>query len=286
MNIVPIVMTTYGRESEKEQITLSQIPDELLSSVFIFCRTSRIPLLVAAIPRIKDCVVELPDDFPMAIAAIRAEMVREFHRRGYKKIWMVDDRLKFANRMEDGSYKNTTKENFVDLWKKVSEVSKEYVMLHVATKKDGALLGDKVPKNLIKECGRAYANYVLDLDFLIENDINFDGMYRVNNDIKMMEDFYLSCKILSKGVPNAIYYGGGFDHKVGAAGGNSITRTPKMQEDCCREINKLFPRHTKLVEKESNWGDLDTSRVDMVIQWKKLYEDSIPASNTLEDFFS
>lgn len=284
--MLPIVISTYKRESREQQTTFFSIPENLRDRVFVFCRESRKPLLEKACPEMN--IHTIPDDTDIGIASTRQTVLDSMLSKGHDRVWMVDDKLKFSYRdSADNKLKSCkTDEDFMRIYEEMNNLSKKYAMVSLSNKKDAALIGEKLPDGGVKECGRAYANYALQLNVLKENGVRFDGMWQQNNEIRMMEDFYVVCSLLSKGIPNAITMNAGFDHKVGEAGGNSTLRSQEMQERCCRFLHSLFPQHVKLVTKDSNWGDLNETRVDVTVQWKKLFEyGSSFTGSSLEEFF-
>lgn len=93
------------------------------------------------------------------------------------------------------------------------------------------------------------------------------------NRLPVMEDFDVTLQLLRLGKPNRLLnrwvQGQGMS---GAAGGCSSYRTMEIQHKGATGLQKLHPDYVRLVEKTTKnaWGG--ATRTDVVISWKKAYE--------------
>lgn len=86
-------------------------------------------------------------------------------------------------------------------------------------------------------------------------------------ELEVMEDFEMTLKLLTRGRPNAIYYGVVQDQKGSdMPGGCQGLRTLELHNECAQRLAAMFPEYVKL--KEAGGWNLGT-RLDVTIQWKK-----------------
>lgn len=86
-------------------------------------------------------------------------------------------------------------------------------------------------------------------------------------ELEVMEDFEMTLKLLTRGHPNAIYYGVVQDQKGSdMPGGCQGLRTLGVHNACAQRLAAMFPEYVKL--KEAGGWDLGT-RLDVTVQWKK-----------------
>lgn len=162
--------------------------------------------------------------------------------------------------------------DWFDMFHMVSENLETYPMVGISDQGGNNRVTDD-----IKEIGRAYSCYGLDMKFLKENGVRFDGMYQKNKEIKLYEDFYLILSILTAGFKNAIIYKYAFNHPHGKKGGNSTVRTNALQKQCLLALQSEFPGLVELVKKEDpSWkaglDDTEDFRWEARIQWQEAYK--------------
>lgn len=96
--------------------------------------------------------------------------------------------------------------------------------------------------------------------------------YKIN-DVRLMEDFYMTLKLLTDGEQTCCLNWIVTNQKgSGTAGGCSTYRTAEMQAEAALTLKRHFPDFVEVVTKETKgaWGGGE--RVDVRIQWKRAAE--------------
>ena len=181
------------------------------------------------------------------------------------KMVMLDDDLIFATRRRDNPTKfyNAQPDEIYDLFDRLEDVLTDYAHASVATREGGNRSIIPMLHNQRMLRVLAYDSHILR-----GNRIRFDR-------VPVMEDFDVTLQLLSKGYGNVI-----LNHMVqnqngsNLAGGCSQYRTMEVQEAGARGLAKLWPDYVKLVTKQTKtaWGG--QARTDVVIQWKRCYNDN------------
>lgn len=103
--------------------------------------------------------------------------------------------------------------------------------------------------------------------------LRFDGQ-------AVMEDFHLVLTLLSKGIPNRVFYQYCWNQiGSGESGGCSTYRTWELQKECAEELAFKFPEFVTVVKKKttSTWKEFG-ERYDVRVQWKKAYEQGLKSN--------
>lgn len=105
---------------------------------------------------------------------------------------------------------------------------------------------------------------------LLRNNIRFDA-------VALREDFYVTVKLLSLGLPNRVY----FDVCVspadyGAAGGVAQERTVERSNEEAIKLAAMFPEYIKVVDRE--YTD-SIPRKEVVIAWAKICEHAVASKD-------
>lgn len=106
-----------------------------------------------------------------------------------------------------------------------------------------------------------------------------DFVAAVHNRTPVMEDFDVTLQLLRRGLPNRVWYKFAQGQKSSNAdGGCSTYRSMEMQSEAAHRLAELHPGFVRTVKKTTKtaWGGQD--RTDVVISWKKAYEDGIASS--------
>jgi len=252
-----VVIPTFMREDNQK--CYNAMPPEIQSRVVLVTHSGRAELLKQNNPTAK--VVDLGQTD--GIADVRQKVIEKFHGTGATKVMIIDDSCTFKKRDENMKLVNME----VQDW-------------------NNRVLED------VKEIGRSYSCYGLNVAQLFEQGIRFDGMYQKDKEIKLYEDFYLILKLLTTGNKNAIIYKYAFNHPHGRKGGNSTVRTNELQKKCILSLVKEFPGLVELVKKENpSWkaglNDEDEFRWEVKISWQEAYKRGLQGEvASLEDFFS
>ncbi len=114
---------------------------------------------------------------------------------------IIDDSCTFKKRDENMKLVNMEVQDWYDMFKMVDANLDTYPMVGISDQGgNNRVLED------VKEIGRSYSCYGLNVAQLFEQGIRFDGMYQKDKEIKLYEDFYLILKLLTTGNKNAIIY--------------------------------------------------------------------------------
>ena len=176
------------------------------------------------------------------------------------KVLMLDDDLVFATRRKDDltKFRNADYAEIVDLFSRVEKNLDSFASVGVSTREGGnRYTHDKdYDTRLLRVL--AYRT-----DILRTHKIRFD-------DIPVMEDFYVSLSLLTRGYRNVK-----LNHMVqnqngsGLVGGCSQYRTMDVQALAAHQLHDKFPEFVSVVQKETKtaWGG--GVRTDVRIAWKK-----------------
>ena len=176
------------------------------------------------------------------------------------KVLMLDDDLVFATRREDDptKFRDADYAEILDLFTKIEANLDNFASVGVSTREGGnRYTHDKdYDTRLLRIL--AYRT-----DVLREHNIRFD-------DIPVMEDFYVSLSLLTRGYRNVK-----LNHMVqnqngsGLTGGCSQYRTMDVQALAAHQLHDKFPEFVTVVQKETKtaWGG--GVRTDVRVGWKK-----------------
>lgn len=276
-----VVIPTFMREDNQK--CYNAMPSEIQSRVVLVTHSGRAELLKQNNPTAK--VVDLGQTD--GIADVRQKVIEKFHGTGATKVMIIDDSCTFKKRDENMKLVNMEVQDWYDMFKMVDANLDKYPMVGISDQGgNNRVLED------VKEIGRSYSCYGLNVAQLFEQGIRFDGMYQKDKEIKLYEDFYLILKLLTTGNKNAIIYKYAFNHPHGRKGGNSTVRTNELQKKCILSLVKEFPGLVELVKKENpSWkaglNDEDEFRWEVKISWQEAYKRGLQGEvASLEDFFS
>ena len=269
-----IIITTFMREDKQRAVF--QIPASLHEHVYMFTREDRVEELRKHIPSTVR-VIGNPMDID-GIADIRQRCAEQVPKG---KVWFIDDLCTFGWRNETLKQFNGMEEaEWLKMYAMVSDLLNEYMQVGFSARG-----GNNHVEEDTKEIGRAYTTYGLRTDWMEREGIRFDGMYRLNKDIKLYEDYWITLSMLTKGFKNAIIYKYFFNYTHNNGGGNSTFRTLELQEQAAHELKKHFPQFVTVETKEGAWGKMGMeNRKEVRISWQKAYQSS-QVTNTLESFF-
>lgn len=281
-----IVIPTYMREDNQK--CYDRMPDAIKKITYLVTHSGRADILRAAQPDAKVLDLGKTD----GIADVRQKILEHFTAksipsiRASQKIMIIDDSCTFKMKNGENKLIDMQAGDWFDMLQMVSENLETYPMVGISDQGGNNRVTDDA-----KEIGRAYSCYGLDMKFLKENDVRFDGMYQKNNEIKLYEDFYMILSLLTKGHKNAIIYKYAFNHPHGRKGGNSTVRTNELQKKCLQALQAEFPGLVELVKKEDpSWkaglDDKDDFRWEARIAWQEAYKQGLSGPvATLDSFF-
>ncbi len=281
-----LVIPTYLREDNQK--CYDRMPEAIKKITTLVTHSGRADILRASQPDAKILDLGQTD----GIADVRQKILEHFTAksiptiRASQKLMIIDDSCTFKMKNAENKLVNLEVSDWYDMFKMVSDNLDIYPMVGISDQGgNNRVLED------IKEIGRAYSCYGLDMKLLRDENIRFDGMYQKNNEIKLYEDFYMILSLLTKGHKNALIYKYAFNHPHGRKGGNSTVRTNELQKKCLQALQEEFPGLVELVKKEDpSWkaglDDKDDFRWEARIAWQEAYKQGLAGPiATLADFF-
>ena len=269
-----IIITTFMREDKQKAV--HQIPVSLHEHVYMFTREDRVEELRKYVPSTIR-IIGNPMDID-GIADIRQRCIEQVPKG---KVWFIDDLATFGWRdTELKQYNDMPESLFMMMYDRLDKMLDTYMQVGFSARG-----GNNHVKEDFKEVGRAYTTYGLRTDWMEREGIRFDGMYLLNKNVKLYEDYWITLSMLTKGFKNAILYNFFFNYTHNNAGGNSTFRNLELQEQAANELNRHFPQFVTVETKEGVWGKMGMeNRKEVRIQWQKAYQSS-QFTNTLESFF-
>lgn len=117
------------------------------------------------------------------------------------------------------------------------------------------------------DCIRVNNSHFFDAEAYRKTGLKFDAL-------PVMEDFYISLKLMQMGYPNRVAYHFCWSQRgSGAKGGCSLYRTAEVQALAAEALSDFFPDYVKVVEKESDsQKGMMVKRKDVNISWLKMWE--------------
>ena len=261
--MIQVLIPTYMREDNQK--CYNKLPEAIKPLVTLVTHSGRAEELRKQNPGAKVMDMGMCD----GIADVRQTLISQMTTGS--KVLIIDDGCTFKKRV-NMKLVDMDEEDFLAMFADVEAMLDEYPMVGIS---------DQAGNNRVtedwKEVGRAYSCYGVNVKFLAEHDITFDGMYRKNSEIKLYEDFYLILSLLTKGHKNAILYKYAFNHPHGKKGGNSTVRTNALQKQCLLALQDEFPGLVELVKKEDpSWkaglDDTENFRWEARIAWQEAYK--------------
>lgn len=275
-----IMIPTYMREDN--QRCYERLPQSFRDKVELVTHSGRAPVLKAVWPKAN--IVDLGDTD--GIADVRQKLIDLVRAQGDEKVLIIDDGCVFKKRV-DMKLVNMEEADYDAMASTLESLLDQYAAVGVSDQ-----AGNNRVEQSVKEIGRMYSCYAVNVTSLAKSCVSFDGMYRKDRSIKLYEDFYLVLSLLKKGMKNAVVYDYAFSHPHGKKGGNSTIRTNELQKTCLLALQREFPGMVDLVKKEDpSWkaglGDTDSFRWEARISWLDAYKEGVSgaSSNSLEDLF-
>ena len=271
-----IIITTFMREDKQRAVY--QIPKSLHDRVYMFTREDRVEELRKHVPQSIN-IIGNPMDID-GIADIRQRCI-DHPLVGKGKVWFMDDLVTFGWRDENMKQFNGMEEaEWLKMYEMVDKLLDDYMQVGFSARG-----GNNHVEADTKEVGRAYTTYGLRTDLMLKESIRFDGMYQLNNDIKLYEDYWITLRMLTKGHKNCIIYKYFFNYTHNNTGGNSTFRTTELQEQAALALQSYFPQFVSIETKEGPWGKMGMeNRKEVRIQWQKAFQSS-QFTSTLDSFF-
>lgn len=196
---------------------------------------------------------------------------------GFKKAVIMDDDLIFSRAfVRLGAQKKSLitikdPELMSPLWEYMEELLENTALVGVHPRQMGNYVRDP--------------NYVVNGKIICIQGVNREMIGKVKVDYyPILADVVLNCTLLSRGQGNKLITRFFQDHaSCQAPGGCSIYRTPEMQAEACRFIADRFPHATLVTKKPKASKWMGEERVDLRVQWKKMYESGKQKSSEVLD---
>lgn len=253
-----IIIPTYGRAAA--QTTLEALPRVEPYDKIILVVQDREKELYAKYDGVFDLRV-----LPPAIQTIAhtRQWILEYVGTDDKML-MLDDDLTFFKRRKDDltKFEDTNHADIYDMFYAIDHRLSNFAHVGVAAREGGNRITDKTIGNTRIMRVLGYRR-----DILVKENIRFDVM-------EVMEDFYVALALLKEGYPNLVE--NQWCHNQagsGREGGCSAYRTPELQEMNAHALADFHEPYVRVVEKTTKtaWGG--GTRTDVVISWKKAFED-------------
>lgn len=254
-----IIIPTYGRSDKLA--TYRHLPKKLQAKTILVVQHREKHLYKEFHPT---QLLVLPNSI-QTITPTRQYIMKWAHKKGLRKIVMLDDDLRFDIRRMDeaGKFYVATDAQVEVLFKKIEKALDQYAHVGVLSREGG----NRVEESY-KEATRMMRVLAYRVDIFTKLKIKFDRL-------PLQEDFDVTLQLLRKGFPNYVicdYVNG--QGTSGAKGGCSHFRTIELHNENVKKLAALHAPFVKIVEKQTKgaWGG--QARLDVMVQWKKAYESS------------
>lgn len=253
-----IIIPTKGRMNS--QLTIeSLIGCELIKRTTLVCPPKEhFKLSVVR----EDMKVEAQPNSDWKIHQKRAWILQEWHKRGFEKIIMLDDDLRFATRISDDDWhlkEIKGDELAVEFQRLEDKLGPEYP--HVG-------FGARQGNNQLEEVGwKSPGKMCYALGYYLPVVIKECELGRIH----LREDMELSLQLLLKGYPNAILTEVTVDQRgYDKPGGTSSERSVELSNSEAKKLAELFPGYVTTIERKYK---ASLPRVEVIVQWAKALQD-------------
>jgi hypothetical protein len=262
-----IIIPTHGRKNG--QLTVQNLPKTLMSRTTLVCPNKEYGDLRGL--RVDYNVVAQPDD-TWKIHQKRKWIIDEWYSKGFTKIIMLDDDLRFATRVSESDWHLRTiagEELSFEFQRMEDKLGPEFP--HVG-------FGQRQGNNTIEEVGwKIPGKQVCTLGYYLPI-VAKEADWSL---VELREDMCITLQLLLKGYPNAVWTETVVDQKeFDAPGGCSRYRTVEMNNLEAEKLARLFPDYVTIVaRKYKDPQKKSNSRLETIIQWQKALMDGQNARN-------
>jgi hypothetical protein len=260
-----IIIPTRGRTNQ--QLTLQSFNSELRRHTTLVCPKKEVFKLGGLSDDIR--VVAQPDP-DWTIAQKRKWIIQEWFIQKIDKIIMLDDDLRFATRISetDWKLKEIRGEELCQEFERLSGKLGEFYP-HVG-------FGPRQGNNTLEEVGwKTPGRMCYSLGYFLPVVMAECELGR----IETREDMDMTLQLLRKGYPNAVWQTTVNDQrKFDAPGGATLERTIERSNEDARKLARLHAGYVSVTEKKyksSGEGGAYSSRLEVIVQWKKAFEDGV-----------
>jgi hypothetical protein len=254
-----IIIPTRGRTAK--QLTLQLLPGDTRKRTTLVCPPKELFSLSSLRDDIE--VVAQPDP-TWTIAQKRKWICFEWLERGYDKILMLDDDLRFATRKSDADWhlKEIAGVQLADEIQRLEDkLGPEFP--HVG-------FGPRQGNNTLKEAGwKSPGRMQYSLGYYLPVVLKECELGR----IETREDMDVTLQLLRKGYPDAVWHNTVNDQReFDASGGASDERTIERSNADAKKLAELHPGYVSTTEKKYT---ASVPRVEVICQWQKALEDGV-----------
>ena len=183
-----------------------------------------------------------------------------------KTLLFLDDDLKFFKRLDNTTKLKPCEQNqFIELYNWFKEkLEQGFPMVGLSSQQ-----GNHLHKGNEIQLSRIFSVYALNIEILKKFNIRFDEM-------ELMEDFNVALRLIKNGFLTVINTQFAHGQKSSnAKGGCSEYRNLERQSKAARTLVKRHSPFVKLVKKKTKSWEGMQEREDVMIYWKKAYQQSI-----------
>lgn len=182
-------------------------------------------------------------------------------------IIMLDDDMYFYRR-KDMSSPSLRVANFVEITDMINTMARYSMLKGYFACGLSARQGNNRVNTPFVENTRMMNAYALNVSAINNEGVRF-------NEMTVMEDFYVTLSMLTRGYKNRVIYNYCWDQRgSNDSGGCSSYRTKAVQSRAAHKLAKIFPDFVTVVKKKSNWKNMK-ERYDVRVQWKKAFASSL-----------
>jgi hypothetical protein len=262
-----IIIPTRGRTNK--QLTLQSFSGELRRRTTLVCPAKEVYKLSSLDERIE--VVGQPDS-TLTITKTREWIHHEWLKRGYEKILMIDDDIRFATRVSETDW-HLKEIKGVELATEIQRLEDKLgpEFPHVG-------FGPRQGNNQLEEVGwKTPGKMIYSLGYYLPI---------VNKECELgriatREDYDVTLQLLRKGFPNAVWQTTVNDQREAyAPGGCSTWRTIESTNADVYQLAELHPNYVSITEKKYK---ASVPRIEAIVQWKRALEDGIRERSNARD---
>lgn len=263
-----IVIPTHQRVDR--QITLRSIPKHWRDRTYLVAST-------------QDEADELTDRYQARVFSATADVTsiakkRKFilewaYDKGFNKILMLDDDLRFSRRV----FQELPNDKFTFKLRKAEFADVDWALHKVERKLGGFAhvgIGPRQGNNGLMTYRRWNPNYrmIYALGYHVPTVVKHCELGRIEH----REDMELCLQLLTQGFPNRVLIEAVVDQTYNGPGGARSERTIQRSNDDAMKLAKMFPKFVKVVEREYKQS---ISRKEVTVAWKKAYADWLQRSH-------
>jgi hypothetical protein len=259
-----IIIPTRSRTND--QLTVQNLPKQLMDRVTLVCQTKKEANKISSLR--SDFEVIAQPDPEWGIARKRDWIIEEWVRRGFDKVFMLDDDLRFATRVseDDWHLRPIIGEELVQEFQRIED--------KLGPEFPHAGFGQRQGNNMLEGAGwKSPGKQVCTLGYylpIVANEVRWDL-------VELREDMCVTLQLLLKGYPNAIWTETTHDQrKFDAPGGCSTYRTEAMNNEEAKKLAALFPNYVDLAHRKYKTG---AERIEVIIKWQQALKEGTNARN-------